>query len=293
MYKFENLTIFANKLESANFETKSEIGRGDCYTLIIFQSKVEFSYDGKEYFLIPPNSIILYTPMTMHAYKSCDNGFLNSFICFKIDSEYFKQFEFPFDTIFFANDETIKELVYIIDRISFIHNTDFELQNRSNIPNLLNTFFYTLNSAYLKTKYLNTSVKQNQLVFLDLRNKMIKDPVTYTVNRMTNEAGYTSTYFGICYKNYFGITPSHDRQQQLVKLIKRYLETTNMSLEQIAEACDIKSLSYLISLFKRFENTTPQKYRVLKQKHGNQKATPPPKNSTDLPIIKPKKRKKS
>ena len=83
---------------------------------------------------------------------------------------------------------------------------------------------------------------------------------------MADSIGYSLTYFGILYKRFFKISPIKERKFYLVKVIKDYLETTNYSLEKIAELCDIKSVSYLVTFFKETEKITPSQYRLQNNK---------------------------
>jgi len=64
----------------------------------------------------------------------------------------------------------------------------------------------------------------------------------------------------------FNILPSQDRKRQLVEVIKNYLEKSDMSLETIADLCKLKSVPYLINLFKSIEGITPHQYRLKYQK---------------------------
>ena len=93
---------------------------------------------------------------------------------------------------------------------------------------------------------------------------MFNNPIEYTVKKMAYDVGFTETYFGIKYKELFGVSPSQDRKKQIVEIIKQYLINTDYSLDQIADLCSIKSTAHLINTFKSIEHITPHQYRKLK-----------------------------
>lgn len=87
------------------------------------------------------------------------------------------------------------------------------------------------------------------------------EPENWTAAQMADYCHYNPTYFGKLYKKLFNTTPTKDRDFFLVEKIKLYLIGTSFSLETIAEFCNIKSVPYLINLFKSFEHQTPTAWR--------------------------------
>lgn len=260
-----NIKVLTNKIENADFEAYSEVGRRDDYLLILFQSRISFSYDGKEFFQAPKNSLIVFDPYRTHSYKSADSKFVNSFMAFQCDSEWLNQFGFPLHSLFTIDEEYADKILSSLDRMSFVLNTDYDLPSRDKIPSMAENIFRLVGKAYKDAVSRTPDVTSKFALFSDIRNRMIKDPVAFTVNAMARQSGYSHTYFGIIYKKFFGVPPIKDRNQHLVDVIKNYLQTTNFSIETIAERCNIDSVPYLISLFKSFENITPHQYRLKNQ----------------------------
>ncbi len=258
----KNITAIINKTESADFEAYSEIGRRDTYLLIVFQSKALFSYDGKNYFNIPKNSIIIYSPYHLQAYKSDKVPFVNSFMAFWVEESYFKKLKVPLNVVFSCTQEKIDSIINKLDIMSFILNTPYEPTKRGSIPERAHEVIRLVDAAYAETQAQGSTSISNQAFFSDIRTEMMKNPVRYSVKEMARVSGYTETYFGICYKKYFGITPIKDRQTYLIKLAKEYLETSNYSIEKIAETLKLESVPYFVTLFKKYENVTPHQYRI-------------------------------
>ena len=266
MFELKNITALTNKREAEDFATVSEYGRQNTYLLIIFQCKAQYSYNGKDFFRIPKNSVVIYSPYHMQAYKSDNGPFLNSFLAFYVEKDYFKRFRFPLNEVFSCTEKEIEEILDILDKISFILNTDYELYNREKVPHMAESILKILSDNFETNKLLEANNFSIHALFSQIRNEMFADPIKMSVKEMAKQSGYTETYFGICYKSFFNITPVKDRQIQIIKIAKELLETSNYSIEKISEICGLESVSYFITMFKKHENITPHQYRLRNQK---------------------------
>lgn len=259
MCTVHEVSLLTNKMEPKNF---CECATTKEWLLIVFQTNVLFSYDGQNYFDVFKNSIVLYPPGQLHAYKSNDETFLNSFMFLSADDAFFAAFRFPHNHVFSVSQEHINAIIGEMDRISYIVNTQSVPQLKKDVPAMIAFVFKCIEAAYADAEK-NAPEQSTVRDFAAIRNKMQSDPVRYTVHKMALLSGYSKTYFGIKYKQFFGCNPCRDRKAQLVRVIKGYLETTDDSLEKIAERCNIESVSYLIHLFKTTEKITPHQYRLL------------------------------
>jgi len=269
MESIRNIKVLTNKIEASDFEAYSPIGRQNDYLFILFQSNFLFSYDGKDYFKMGKNSVIVFAPFQIHAYKSDDKQFVNSFLAFQCDNSYVEQFSFPLHSIFKVTDEDARQILALLDRMSFILNTDYDLNARKNLPKMLDDLFKFIGRIYNNSLSNAADANPKFALFSNARNLMIEDPVNITVKEMVNRLGYSSNYFRIMYKRFFGIAPIKDRNEHLLHVIRDYLQTTNFTLETISELCNIYSVPYLINLFKAHEGLTPHQYRLRNQKNTN------------------------
>lgn len=269
MAEIQNIYVLTNKIENKDFYCIHE--KADYYLLIFFHSSILFSYDGKNYFPVNKNSIVLYSPQQIQAYKSNDEFFLNSFLIFNTEKEYFDDFNIPFNTPFTLTEQQINELILILDGISFIKNTAFFPEKRPHIPQIIGNLFRQIE------QYYNSSQSNDNLTKLlhFAQKNIIDDPINNTVRSLAKKSGYSESYFCKIYRQQFGVSPGQERQQQIIKQIKIYLETTNHSLETIAELCGISSLPFMIKIFKKNEKLTPHQYRLKmqKEKTTNKKTT--------------------
>lgn len=258
MNNAKNIVLLTNKIEPPSFEQNSD--SGDLFQLVIFQSEMLFSYDRKLYFKIPANSFILYRPHSIQTYKSFSGPIQNSFIYVDYEEAYFNNLNIPINTIVVLRKEEVEQLVFDLDRLSYIVNTPYAESFVPKIPEFTNNVFVKL-ASFVKESTINVGGATLASTLLNIRGMMFKDPSTYTVRKMAHEVGFTETYFGIKYKEMFGLTPNQDRKIQMVEKIKRYLMETDYSLDQIADLCFIKSTAHLIATFKSIENTTPYQYK--------------------------------
>lgn len=256
MNEIENIYVLTNKMERKDFFCIHD--NADYWLFVVFQSPILFSYDNIEFFPVNKNSIILYPPKKLQCYKSNDDYFINSFLILNTKAEYFDEFSFPVNKPFTLSQEQINNILLILDGISFIKNTQFFPEKRVLIPDLIHNLFKTIQQAFNSTQ-LNDSIVN---MLHSIKTDMINDPISNTVSKLAQKSGYSEPYFCKIYREQFGSTPGYDRQKQILKKIKQYLETTNLSLETIAELCGMASVPFLIKIFKKSEGLTPHQYRI-------------------------------
>ena len=264
--ELRNIFVLTNKIEDKNFSCVHE--KAGHFVLVIFQSPVLFSYDAVNYFPVRKNSVILYSPQQLQAYKSNDSYFLNSFLILDADYGFFNQFHFPLNKPFSLSQKAIDEAIVILDGVSFIRNTDYFPEKRAQVPSILRNLFEKIDQAY------SSSSDSKISLLYALKENILNDPVGTTVSSLALKAGYSKSYFCKLYRQHFGISPGKERQNQIVRLIREYLESTDYSLETIAELCGISSLPFLIKIFKRSEGLTPHQYRLQKAQKGSPSKKP-------------------
>ena len=259
MTKFKNIVLLTQKMEPKNYFHKSS---APSYTLVLFHSNIAISYDDKEYFHAPKNSIILYEPGALQFYKNIDRAYSNSFLAFDVDKSFFDKYRFILNKLFIIPPLYAERILYCMDRLSYVVNTPYAKEFIGQIPDYIERILDLVDEAYIFSVN-NVHLEKPEFVTLfNIRNRMIDDPVTYTTQEASRLLGYCGAYFCKQYKQFFGSTPSQDRKRLIVNIIKRHLETTDYTLEQIAEICNISSLPHLISMFKSLEGTTPHQYRL-------------------------------
>jgi len=255
---FELKITLSNKMEIPKFENYHERDQLNCYLFLLFQSNILFSYDGINYMPVSKNSVIVYTPSHIQAYKSNDSFFLNSFAEFNASPDFFDTYELPLNTVISLSAETTEKIVKALDEISFIHNTNHFPKRKSEIPDLFVPIFKAVEADYRSISFAS---QNPQSYFNAIRERLLSDPVPNVISKLAKTANLNESYFCKMYKKFFGISPGKERNMQIVKLIEDYLTNTNYPLEKITELCGFANVPSLIKLFKQYNGVTPHKYR--------------------------------
>ncbi|MEA5461957.1 helix-turn-helix domain-containing protein [Arcicella sp. LKC2W] len=102
--------------------------------------------------------------------------------------------------------------------------------------------------------------QENRLAFIV---KYIQENLTesLTVDILADKACMSKSNFFKCFKNTFGITPLEYILSEKIKLAKKMLAQSNLSLDKIAFETGFSNAAYLIRQFKKHEQKTPGEYR--------------------------------
>ncbi len=261
MENFSKIVIIVDKREPADFVLNDPFGRGDRYDLVIFHTPMMFSHDGKKYFPLQENTCILFEPWVPQFYYANNVPMKNSFLILSVNKSYFKKFSFQFNKPILLSDSQVQKIIYLMDRASYIINTDLEPGAMKDVPVIIDNIFHIMD----ETTTLLASLEQRNsttIKLIELRKKIMSEPENWTPSKMAEYCCYNPSYFGRLYKNIFNSKPTDDRNFFLVEKIKFYLKFTSLTLEKIAELCNIKSIPYLINLFKDHEHETPTAWRI-------------------------------
>lgn len=116
---------------------------------------------------------------------------------------------------------------------------------------LLLDIYYGLNETHYENKYIEKAIKY-------IKQNLSSD---LSVEKISLYLGLTREYFTKLFKEETGESPSAFIAKERIKEGKRLLYTTDKSIDEIAYALGYEDCSSFIRVFKRYENTTPLKYR--------------------------------
>lgn len=85
--------------------------------------------------------------------------------------------------------------------------------------------------------------------------------VSISLDKLAEISGYSLSRFKAKFKEEIGIPPSEYITLQKIKYAKKLLETTDMSITELAYELGFSSSNYFSSVFKKILNTTPQQYK--------------------------------
>lgn len=83
----------------------------------------------------------------------------------------------------------------------------------------------------------------------------------FNLTDVADKFGMSTRTFNRRFKNATGKTPSHYLQEIRIGVAKDLLQTSNLSIQEVALQVGYSDISHLSALFKKYLNTTPSEYR--------------------------------
>ncbi len=133
---------------------------------------------------------------------------------------------------------------------------------KSNIESFIESVLTLVEYQYLSPKELSV-IKAKSFVENNYNNKIyLKD--------VAKHVGFSPYYFSRLFKEIEGVNFSDYVNRYRIDMSKKYMQNFKLSLSQISEKVGYEDFSYFSSVFKKYENILPSKYRqVIKSKKQN------------------------
>ncbi len=148
--------------------------------------------------------------------------------------------------------EQLEAVFLRVNQIATDETLDFVTRHNRLVPELVNIFIGINTNCQTQQPDLAEEIKRC------LDNSLQKP---YTVNQLAKELNYTNNHIINVFVKKFGITPYQYYSQQKIRLAKEYLETTQLTVAEIAEQLCYLDARYFAICFKKATGTTPAKYR--------------------------------
>ncbi|RED83907.1 MULTISPECIES: AraC family transcriptional regulator [Cohnella] len=87
----------------------------------------------------------------------------------------------------------------------------------------------------------------------------------YRMEWLEEITGYSHDYASKVYKEIAGTSPHSDHQRMRLQVAQRYLETTGLSVTEIADTLQFGSIHYFCKWFRRMSGLSPSAYRSRKR----------------------------
>ena len=97
-----------------------------------------------------------------------------------------------------------------------------------------------------------------------LRKKVEQNPEQWNVNLMADDFGLTRSHFTALYKEHYSVSPADDVHNFLNEKARKLLETTNVSINEIAVLCGFTACENFIRSFKQHNGLSPLQFRKQK-----------------------------
>lgn len=117
-----------------------------------------------------------------------------------------------------------------------------------------------LNGIILRGNMLSTSPLTDRR--MQKSENMLNDPLHYTdIDQIAAECGMSRSVFYNRFREIYAITPRVFRERAQMNTIRILLESTSLSLPEIAQRAGMSDLPHFFKRFKRYYGMTPTQYR--------------------------------
>ncbi|NBD23885.1 helix-turn-helix domain-containing protein [Paenibacillus glycinis] len=226
---------------------------------------------GDETYDIPPGSII-YVPMNVeHDHfktRTDETEFLWWHFTLQIAGvmDVMKMFQIPY--LFKLNDAEAFERVFM----QFMEATS------TSRPLLLSAILKQAKALELLYMILDSAISRKDMIgnpmqsqsFLNLLARIVQHPQEQlSLQSLSEELHMHPTYICNRFKELFGKSPMQVQREMKIQRAKTLLETSEMSITEIAQALGSNELQNFTRLFKSYVGVSPTQYRNLKLKWRN------------------------
>ena len=229
------------------------------YVILIIKSYGEFMIKGKPY-TAAPGSAILFAPDTPYSYGNPNGTYTDDWLHFAMeDAACAKHYHTITNQVF--SIQNIDVYSFYIRQILWESSYGSSTCAQQNINALFTVLLnHLLTDFQTRDDFIqNTSFQiQLQNLRLTLQNSVAQK---HTIQEHAKEMGISEYYFQHLYTNFFGISFQQDLIQMRIDYAKYLLETTSLSMKQIAETSGYSSQVHFFRQFKQQTGITPAKYR--------------------------------
>ncbi|MDY4079872.1 MAG: AraC family transcriptional regulator [Clostridium sp.] len=242
----------------------------------IIKGKYIVNINLKEY-VVEEGDIVILKPCTLHSFKQYENekmasktimfdlSMLNSNVTDACSIKYFTPFldnKVSYPTILKPCDKGYKNIKECIDKLFLCYeekNEFFELQLKSYLFEL----FYILFKECFEIHDCSTKIKDDTTNDIKAILEYIKinymNPIS--IKDLANVVNFSEHYFMRFFKKYMGMTCIDYINEYRLNIATNLLETTDMSIMEIAVKVGVNNISYFNKIFKKKFNLTPKEYR--------------------------------
>lgn len=242
----------------------------------IIKGKYIVNINLKEY-VVEEGDIVILKSCTLHSFKQYENekmasktimfdlSMLNSNVTDACSIKYFTPFldnKVSYPSILKPSDKGYKNIKNCIDKLFLCYeekNEFFEIQLKSYLFEL----FYILFKECFEIHDYSTKIKDDTTNDIKAILEYIKinymNPIS--IKDLANVVNFSEHYFMRFFKKYMGMTCVDYINEYRLNIATNLLETTDMSIMEIAVKVGVNNISYFNKIFKKKFNLTPKEYR--------------------------------
>lgn len=250
-----------NHKHDRNFYIDRPTGAGD-WLLLIVKSPAIFRIDGKN-IRTPAHTFIIFTPEYPQFYRPDCDEYFDDWIHFGPDDdelELMKQLEIPFNTPVAVSDSTdISDIVKHMCFEQYSANTN-RVQSVDLYFRLLLYKLNEKNAVKFNCSFASKGPYFEKLLWI--RESIFRWPSRdYSIDDMAKELSLSRSRFQHLYTEAFGVSVSKDLIASRLHKAVELLNTTNLSVTEIASSVGYSTTQYFIRQFKGEFGITPSQYK--------------------------------
>lgn len=233
----------------------------DNHVILLLRSKGEFWIDDKHYLLDPGHAIII-APRTCYMYCNPDGNYADDWIHFKLEEGESLPDSLTCNVPFLLND--LETCSVLIRQLLWENAYTSQLYASKNIDALFSVLFNHLSAALHsreKVEVSNPYTQKLRVLRLQMQNTLTED---HSIAKHAAELCISTSHFQHLYSQLFGISFQNDLIRMRIAYAEILLQTTDMPIEHVAEACGYTNCVHFFRQFKKIKGTTPAKYRNAK-----------------------------
>lgn len=241
------------------FEMLRRDGSRD-YTILLVKTEACFWLDGTLH-ETGPNMAILYDKDVPVRYGCADSMYSDDWLHFDLtlDEDILDQLQIPFQTPLYPADFPMLS-GYLRMLVWQTHAKGLHSDEITDA--MMRTLLYSLDSQILglpKKQVLHKHYATMQ----HLKARIYNSPeLIWSVEQMAELVHMSPSYFQHLYKEIFGISCRQDVILARMERAKFFLNSTDMPVLMIAEACGYENAVHFMRQFKKSEGMTPTEYRA-------------------------------
>lgn len=244
---YVNFTDYMRK-EQKGFSIYRPHGTDD-FVFIYFPEEMIFEFNGAEV-TSKKNSVILFSPGSYQKFKAKDS-FINSFVHFTADEDFFKEFEIPTETLCYPNEyEGLNTLIKQLQKEYVSQKAHSKEMCDLIVRQLLILLARDINEGDDKTL---------RGKFDKLRLNMIINCTKNVSSEELAEALHMSkSRFYEYYTDFYGSSPKQELLRARMELSKILLTNRNKTVKEIAYEVGFENVEHFTRYYKKSFGTSPR-----------------------------------
>mgnify|MGYP000096110429 FL=1 len=232
----------------------------DDYLLLYLKSNVTILTEEGEITTAEP-SFILYEKGFHQKYYDREGPFINDWMHFEIEpyNQFFERLEIPFETPVVLTDNKV-----ITDMLADLYVECFNVGEQHNyiMDKKASVLFHKFSDMYRITMNGSATTNKHLKELTEIRRKIHNyEFIPDGAEQVAEMLNISTSHCQHIYKEFFGISIHQDMIRGRIEHAAALIQTTDMSISEIAAACGYENLEHFSRQFKKVKGCAPKQYR--------------------------------